>query len=82
MVVSTGNATAADGLARKLLAVQQADGSVPSGPGEPAAFAVTAGGRSLGYLVADPGGEPLGPDRERMLFAYASVLALTLDGRA
>jgi two-component system sensor histidine kinase KdpD len=47
--------------------------------GEPAVFPLITPAGGLGFLVADGGLLPLGPDRERVLESFAGVVALSLE---
>jgi K+-sensing histidine kinase KdpD len=76
LVVSTGDAAEADREAARVLA-----GASAGGPGRPACFPVRTPERKLGVLVVDPGEEPLGAERQRLVTSFAGVLALALAAR-
>ncbi len=63
-------ADAGPGTSPTLVSLRAADG--------PVAFPIVAIGTAFGFLVADPGEEGLGDDRQRVLESFAGVVALAL----
>ncbi len=81
LAAAAGDATRCEEVARRLLASGPATQSVVGlrPPGEAAAFPLISGAGPLGVLVADAGGGALGADRERLLEAFAGVVALAVE---